>query len=250
MGFMDKVKDTATQGLKAGQGKLDQLQGKKQGDALLRDLGALVYASQTGRANSDNASQTQAVLTMLQQHESTHGQINLLPESPGVAPPAPYDPNMPGGGGFIPGGGGMVQDQPAGFVPGGSPAPVAQPAFVPGGSPAPVAQPAFVPGAAPAAGAPAFVPAAAPAFVPGATEASAPAAEQSPSPASAPTFMEQAAAVAQSAPMAGAAPAGAGAPFIPGADPLQSTAAGDEAPEATDESALEASEDSAEGSAS
>ena len=163
MGFMDKVKDTAAKGLASGQGKLDQIQSKRHADSLLRDLGALVYASQTGRAAPDNSSQTQTVMSMLQQHEATHGAISLAPESPGVAAPG-VDPNNPaGGGGFVPGSGTVpTQAAPSGFVPGGSPAPAGQ-AFVPGASPTPPAPAqAFVPGATPAPAAAPFVPGAAP----------------------------------------------------------------------------------------
>jgi hypothetical protein len=57
MGFMDKVKAQATQvagkaqeGIKTGQAKVEEAQGRKKGDALLRELGSLVYAQRSGRA--------------------------------------------------------------------------------------------------------------------------------------------------------------------------------------------------------
>src|SRR4051812_41985644 len=55
MGLMDKVKAQATQGaqkaqegVKAGQAKVEQAQGKKKGDALLRDPGAAGFAEKSG----------------------------------------------------------------------------------------------------------------------------------------------------------------------------------------------------------
>ena len=60
MGFMDKVKAQAAQvaekaqeGIKTGQTKVEEAQGRKKGDALLRELGSLVYAQRTGRASDE-----------------------------------------------------------------------------------------------------------------------------------------------------------------------------------------------------
>ena len=57
MGLMDKVKAQATQvaqkaqeQAKAGQAKLAEKQSGRRSDALLRDLGAAVYAEKTGKA--------------------------------------------------------------------------------------------------------------------------------------------------------------------------------------------------------
>ena len=58
MGLMDKVKAQATQvaqkaqeGARTGQAKLADAQSKKRADALLRDLGAAVYAERSGKAD-------------------------------------------------------------------------------------------------------------------------------------------------------------------------------------------------------
>ena len=58
MGFMDKVKAQATvlaekaqEGAKAGQAKLSDMQAKKHADALLLELGGLVYSEQAGRGS-------------------------------------------------------------------------------------------------------------------------------------------------------------------------------------------------------
>ena len=55
MGFMDKVKAQATvlaekaqEGAKAGQAKLSEMQAKKHADALLLELGGIVYTQQVG----------------------------------------------------------------------------------------------------------------------------------------------------------------------------------------------------------
>lgn len=59
MPLFDKVKAQAGQVAakaqeagKAGQARLEQAQAKRQGDALLRKLGAAVYAERTGRADA------------------------------------------------------------------------------------------------------------------------------------------------------------------------------------------------------
>ena len=49
MGFLDKAMSQVQQAAKQGQEKLDDLQAKKAADGLLRDLGAWVYATETGR---------------------------------------------------------------------------------------------------------------------------------------------------------------------------------------------------------
>ena len=62
MGFLDRVKEQAAIATAAakdaaqkGQAKLDDLQAKRAGDALLRDLGAAIYAQKTGRSTADQA---------------------------------------------------------------------------------------------------------------------------------------------------------------------------------------------------
>lgn len=85
MGFMDKVKSQATQLASAGQQKLDAVQAKRQSDAMLRDLGAAVFAQRTGRATPEDTDRIESLVTSLQQHEAAHGPIQLTPTAADVA---------------------------------------------------------------------------------------------------------------------------------------------------------------------
>ena len=77
MGLMDKVKKASEQavakaqeGVKEGRAKLDEVQAKRQWDALLRNLGAAVYAEQR------QSGPYEAVTTALQElddYTSAHG---------------------------------------------------------------------------------------------------------------------------------------------------------------------------------
>jgi len=91
MGLLDKVKaqaeqvaQKAQQGVSQGQAKLDAMQAKKQGDALLRDLGAAYYAQQ--RSGGPETAVTQA-LSRVEAHIAEHG----APD----APSASAEPTMP-----------------------------------------------------------------------------------------------------------------------------------------------------------
>lgn len=57
MTFIDKAKEAAEQGLAQVQAKIDDLQAKRQHDALLRDLGSAYYAEKrsNGAAEAVNA---------------------------------------------------------------------------------------------------------------------------------------------------------------------------------------------------
>lgn len=64
MPLFDKVKEQAAQAAQKaqeaaqkGQAKLDEAQAKRKEDALLRDLGSLVYAERTGAAGTDDAAE-------------------------------------------------------------------------------------------------------------------------------------------------------------------------------------------------
>ncbi|MGH9044798.1 MAG: hypothetical protein ACRDVP_08225 [Acidimicrobiales bacterium] len=83
MGLLDKMKEGAAQATavakdaaQKGQAKLDALQAKRAADALLRDLGAVVYAEKTGRSSGD-ADRTARIVTALEQHETENGPIDL-----------------------------------------------------------------------------------------------------------------------------------------------------------------------------
>ncbi len=95
MGLLDKVKATAATATEAakdaaakGQAKLDDAQSKKAADGMLRDLGAAVYATKTGRSTPGPTTEIERLVAALQQHESQHGQITLAPESAAAAPTA------------------------------------------------------------------------------------------------------------------------------------------------------------------
>ncbi len=88
MGFLDKVKEqaqaataTAKEMAAKGQGKLDDLQAKRAADAMLRDLGALTYASATNRDGTTAEADAGRLVAALQAHESEHGTLSLSPES-------------------------------------------------------------------------------------------------------------------------------------------------------------------------
>jgi hypothetical protein len=93
MGLMDKVKAQASQiGQKAqeaaqeGKARLDQVQANRQADAMLRNLGALVYAERTNRGRPDTQDKINKLVSQIQAHESANG-INLSPESTSSVPP-------------------------------------------------------------------------------------------------------------------------------------------------------------------
>jgi hypothetical protein len=109
MGLMDKVKAQATvlaqktqETAREGKAKFDQVQATRRADAMLRNLGALVYADRTGRGTSDTQAQIDKLVADISAHEAANG-INLSAE--------PTDPHagQPGGG--------PPQSGPAGGVP-------------------------------------------------------------------------------------------------------------------------------------
>ena len=108
MGFLDKVKEVGNQAASSindtvnkGQQSFNESQSRKASDALLRDLGALVYARETGQAAADNAAEIERVTAAITAHVQSGGVLNLAvgpqsaPPAPG-APPAPPAPPAPG----------------------------------------------------------------------------------------------------------------------------------------------------------
>jgi hypothetical protein len=79
MGLMDKVKAQATELAQQGKAKYDQVQATRRADAMLRNLGALVYKDRTGRGAPDSQAQIDKLVADLSAHESANG-INLSPE--------------------------------------------------------------------------------------------------------------------------------------------------------------------------
>ena len=88
MGLLDKAKQQASQiaqkgqeAAKRGQEKLETAQAKKREDALLRDLGAAVYAERTGRGTVETAAETERLLAELRSHEAAQGTIDTAPKA-------------------------------------------------------------------------------------------------------------------------------------------------------------------------
>ena len=87
MGLMDKMKAQANQisqkaqeTARDGKVKFDQAQAKRRADAMLRNLGALVYSERTGRAAADGKAQIDKLIADISAHEAENG-ISLQPEA-------------------------------------------------------------------------------------------------------------------------------------------------------------------------
>lgn len=100
MGLMDKVKAQATQlaqktqeAAQEGKARLDQAQSSRRGDALLRQLGAAVFAERTGRGTADSQAKIDQLVSTLSAHERENG-LNLTQAT--VPPPGtPADQSGP-----------------------------------------------------------------------------------------------------------------------------------------------------------
>lgn len=100
MGLMDRVKAQATELAQQGKAKYDQVQATRRADAMLRNLGALVYQERTGRGVPDSQAQIDKLVADLSAHEAANG-INLSPEPtdpPGAGQPGAGQPGSPGTG--------------------------------------------------------------------------------------------------------------------------------------------------------
>jgi hypothetical protein len=80
MGLMDKVKEQATvlaqktqDTARDSRAKLDQVQVKRRADAMLRDLGAAVYAERTGRSTTETDAKIDKLVSDLTAFETEHG---------------------------------------------------------------------------------------------------------------------------------------------------------------------------------
>jgi hypothetical protein len=122
MGLMDKVRAHATQIAQLTQetardskAKFDQAQANRRGDALLRNLGAVVYADRTGRGGEDSEAQIDKLMSDISAHEAENG-ISLAQRAdqpqasgPGEATPSSPDagpassPPVPDAGATVPG---------------------------------------------------------------------------------------------------------------------------------------------------
>jgi hypothetical protein len=95
MGLMDRVKAQATQLAQKTQetardskAKFDQAQANRRADALLRNLGAAVYAERTGRGGVDAQTQIDKLIADISAHEAENG-ISLAQsadQAPGGGP--------------------------------------------------------------------------------------------------------------------------------------------------------------------
>lgn len=125
MGLMDRVKAQATmaaqkaqEAAQQGKDKLDQAQANRRGDAMLRQLGVIVYADRTGRGTPDSQAKIDKLVNDISAHERENG-LNLAADPAQQQPGGQPGPQQPG------------PQQPGGQQPGGQ-----QPNF-PGGSPGP-----------------------------------------------------------------------------------------------------------------
>jgi hypothetical protein len=84
MGLMDKVKaqatqlaDKAQQAGQAGQAKLADLQSKRKSDALLLELGGIVYSQKVGRAEAGADGRITELVSQVQAFEAEHGPVGV-----------------------------------------------------------------------------------------------------------------------------------------------------------------------------
>jgi hypothetical protein len=105
MGLMDKVKSQATQlaekaqqAGQAGQAKLADMQAKKKADALLLEMGGIVYSQKKGQGTPDGDSRIGELVDHLKKHEAEHGPVAVtsanaaLAEDSGVVDPTATAP--------------------------------------------------------------------------------------------------------------------------------------------------------------
>jgi hypothetical protein len=79
MGLMDKVKAQATEFAREGKARYDEVQATRRANALLRNLGAVVYKDRTGRGAGDTEGQVDRLVAEIKAHEAANG-INLSAE--------------------------------------------------------------------------------------------------------------------------------------------------------------------------
>jgi hypothetical protein len=161
MGLMDKVKAQANQlaqktqeAAQEGKAKIDQAQANRRADALLRQLGAAVFAERTGRGSADSQAKIEQLISDISAHERENGLNLTSPQTTVPQPGFPADPPSPfpgpAGSQFPPAGG--PADAGTGFPPpGGGPdagtsfPPQGQSFFPPPGDPEPGSTSGFPP---------------------------------------------------------------------------------------------------------
>jgi hypothetical protein len=80
MGLMDRMREQVNQlaqmtqeAASEGRAKLDQVQARRQADAMFRDLGAAVYAERTGRSGPDGPDKIERLIKALSRQEAEQG---------------------------------------------------------------------------------------------------------------------------------------------------------------------------------
>lgn len=96
MGFMDKVvelgnqaADQMNQVVSKSQQSLSEAQQRRDADALLRDLGALVHRRDTGRADAATELDIERISARLREHEEAGSVIDLALRAESPLPPPP-----------------------------------------------------------------------------------------------------------------------------------------------------------------
>lgn len=105
MGLMDKVKAQATQiaekaqeAGKVGQAKLEAVQARRKADALLAELGSIVFDSHVGRGTPGDEKRTAQLVEQLRQYEAEYGPLG---GAGGLHPDADDAPNSGHGDGSL-----------------------------------------------------------------------------------------------------------------------------------------------------
>ncbi len=160
MGLMDRVKAQAAQiaqqaqeAAQEGRSRLDQVQAGRRGDALLRQLGAAVFAERTGRGTTDSQARIDQLINDISAYERENGLDLTSPAQPSfpqagfpAGAPGPFGGPQPGSapsGGAGPFGGPQPGSAPGGAGPfpgpasGSAPDPAGPPYPDPSGSPPP-----------------------------------------------------------------------------------------------------------------
>lgn len=101
MGLMDRVKAQANQlaqmtqdAAQEGRNRIDQAQANRRGDALLRQLGAAVFADRTGRGTPDSQAKIEQLISEISAHEQQNG-LNLTSPQPSWPEPNAPQQNVP-----------------------------------------------------------------------------------------------------------------------------------------------------------
>jgi hypothetical protein len=107
MALMDKMKAQASQlaqkaqeAGKAGQSKLEDAKANRRADAMLRDLGAAVYAQKSGTATDQTAGDVDRLVAELKAHEAEHGAVGASAAETDAAPDGATQTEPPPEGGF------------------------------------------------------------------------------------------------------------------------------------------------------